>query len=35
MSTRTNPMEELERLFERWSGRFGDSTDDWDGGFGW
>ena len=35
MTARTNPMEELERLFERWSHRFGDSTDDWSGDFAW
>jgi len=35
MDTRTNPMAELERFFDRWSQRFGESTDEWDGGFGW
>jgi len=35
MDTRTNPMAELERFFDRWSQRFGESTEDWDGGFGW
>lgn len=35
MNTGTDPMAELERFFDRWSQRFGESTDDWDSGFGW